>query len=78
MELDGSVHYQPKNILHDRYRSEFLADFGIQIIRFRNIVSPSPAKERGRGEVDDKREIIYENNDRLGWGGEVAREEHHF
>ena len=36
IELDGSQHYEPQGIAHDSKRSAFLANLGLEIIRFSN------------------------------------------
>ena len=36
IELDGSQHYETQGALHDRIRTEFLADFGLTVLRIPN------------------------------------------
>ena len=36
IELDGSQHYEPKGLVHDAERSEFLMSYGLEILRFSN------------------------------------------
>ena len=36
IELDGSQHFDPKGLLKDRVRSEFLEGYGITVLRFSN------------------------------------------
>jgi very-short-patch-repair endonuclease len=36
IEVDGSIHDQPEQIIHDQLRTEQLAAFGWRILRFRN------------------------------------------
>ena len=36
IEVDGSQHYEPQGMVHDAERSEFLADLGLEILRFSN------------------------------------------
>lgn len=36
IEIDGSVHDDPDQVVYDRYRMEAIADIGVHIIRFRN------------------------------------------
>ncbi|AQG81729.1 hypothetical protein AWR27_21950 [Spirosoma montaniterrae] len=36
IEVDGSVHQQPENLLHDQERDDALANLGIRTIRIKN------------------------------------------
>jgi len=36
IELDGSQHYEPRGVAHDAERSQFLAELGLEILRFSN------------------------------------------
>ena len=37
IELDGGQHYEDKGVIYDRNRSEYLAGFGIDILRYSNL-----------------------------------------
>ncbi|MBR4056573.1 MAG: endonuclease domain-containing protein [Oscillospiraceae bacterium] len=36
IEVDGSQHYELQGMAHDTARSEFLADLGLEVLRFSN------------------------------------------
>ena len=36
IEVDGSQHYELQGMAHDAARSEFLADLGLEVLRFTN------------------------------------------
>ena len=36
IELDGSQHYETRGVAHDAERSQFLAELGLEILRFSN------------------------------------------
>ena len=36
IEVDGSQHYEPQGVAYDAERSQFLADLGLEVLRFSN------------------------------------------